>query len=269
MPVLSLPRVTLAQADPSGFEGVWSGWLTTQEDPAWHVEDYICFVGCPKLAYDHLAALLDNPANDERPLDELVAETRSYIIEHLRAHSTPTGIALMDGNSEANATSNACDPYDFARAATNPLPLEITRNGDTLTLNYEEGNRMRTVYLDGRGFPEPLEPSALGYSIGRIESDALVIETRGLIASTYPPITINAPGGHSEQVRGIERYVITPGEPPMLTLELILEDPGTLTAPYVYYKRWIATPGIELSTDSCDDTTAVSPTTQVPPRPAR
>jgi hypothetical protein len=39
----------------------------------------------------------------------------------------------------------------------------------------------------------------------------------------------------------------------MLTLELTLEDPGTLTEPYVYYKRWIATPNIEILTDSCSD----------------
>ena len=242
-----------AQSDTAAFEGVWSGWLTTQEHPAWQVEDYLCFVGCPKASYDHLTSLLDNPANDERPLEQLTGETRAYITEYLRARSTPAGLALMDGNSEANDTNLDCHPYDFVRAATNPLPFKIARSGDTLLLNYEEWNRTRTVYLDGRAFPAVLEPSSLGYSIGRIEDGALVIETRGLTASTYPPITINAAGGHSEQLSGIERYTVTPGETPILTLELTLQDPGTLTEPYVYYKRWIATPEIELLTDSCAD----------------
>jgi hypothetical protein len=242
-----------AQNDTAEFEGVWSGWLTTQEHPAWQVEDYLCFVGCPKVSYEHLTTLLDNPANDARPLNELTGETRDFITAYLRERSTPDGIALMDGNSEANDTNLDCHPYDFVRAATNPLPFQISRDGATLVLNYEEWNRVRTVYLDGRAFPETLEPSSLGYSVGRVEDGALVIETRGLVASTYPPITINAAGGHSEQLRGIERYTVAPGDTAVLTLELTLEDPGTLTEPYVYYKRWIATPEIELLTDSCSD----------------
>ncbi len=251
--MLAVPSTTYAQPDTAVFEGVWSGWLTTQEDPAWMVEDYLCFVGCPKVSYDHLGTLLDNPANDERPLGELTAETLTFITDYLRTRSTPTGLAMMDGNSEANDTNLDCHPYDFVRAATNPLPFEIKRDGDTLAINYEEWNRMRTVYLDGRAFPETLEPSSLGYSVGRVEGDALVIETRGLVASTYPPITINAAGGHSDQLSTVERYTVLPGETPVLVLELTLEDPGTLTEPYVYYKRWIRTPAIELLTDSCAD----------------
>jgi hypothetical protein len=247
------PSLASAQNDTAAFEGVWSGWLTTQEHAAWKVEDYLCFVGCPKVSYDHLTTLLDNPANDERPLGELTGETHSFITAWLRERSTPAGLALMDGNSEANDTNLDCHPYDFVRSATNPLPFEIVRTGDTLTINYEEWNRTRTVYLDGRAFPEPLEPSSLGYSIGHIDNGTLVIETRGLVASTYPPITINAAGGHSDQLKGIERYTVTPGETAVLTLELTLEDPDTLTEPYVYYKRWIATPGIEILTDSCSD----------------
>jgi hypothetical protein len=247
------PTSGSAQSGISAFEGVWSGWLTTQEDPAWMVEDYLCFVGCPKVAYDHLTTLLDDPANDERPLGELTGETHDFITTWLRERSTAAGIAMMDGNGEANDTNLECHPYDFVRSATNPLPFQIIHNGDTLTFNYEEWNRTRTVYLDGRAFPEALEPSSLGFSVGHIEGDMLVIETRGLVASTYPPITINAAGGHSDRLQGIERYTVTPGETPMLTLELTLEDPGTLTEPYVYYKRWIATPDIQILTDSCSD----------------
>jgi len=244
---------TLAQQDTARFEGVWSGWLTTQEDPAWQVEDYLCFVGCPKAAYDHLTTLLDEPANDARALNELTGETHTFIVDYLKARSTPEGRALMEGNGEANDTNLDCHPYDFVRSATNPLPFEITHDGATLTFNYEEWNRTRTVYLDGRAFPDTREPSSLGYSVGRVEGDALVIETRGLVASTYPPITINAAGGHSDRLKAIERYTVTPGDAPVLSLELTLEDPGTLTEPYVYYKRWIATPSIEILTDSCSD----------------
>ncbi len=248
-----LPLAANAQPDTAAFDGVWSGWLTTQEHQAWQVEDFLCFIGCPEAARSHLAALLDNPANDNRHLDELTGETREFITTYLRDRSTPAGLALMAGNNEANDTNLDCHPYDFVRAATNPLPLQFISNGDTLTIRYEEWNRERTIYMDGRAFPSALEPTSLGYSIGHMDDGTLVIETRGLVASTYAPITINAAGGHSDQLSGVERYTITPGETPVLTLELTLTDPGTLTAPYVYYKRWIATPDIELLTDSCAD----------------
>lgn len=246
-------RPVFAQQDSAPFNGVWSGYLTSQHHEWWQVEDWACFVGCPKVAYEHLTALLDDPANDERPVAELVGQTRGFIDAYLRERSTAAGLALMAGNSEANDTNIACHPYDFVRAATNPLPLQISREGDTLTIRYEEWNRVRSVYMDGREFPATLEPSSLGYSIGHIENDTLVIETRGITASTYAPITINAAGGHSDQLRGTERYTIAAGDPTVLTLELTLEDPGTLSEPYVYFKQWIATPDIELLTDSCED----------------
>lgn len=248
-----LPMFALAQNDTTAFEGVWSGWLTTQEHPAWQVEDYLCFVGCPKVSYEHLTMLLDNPANDERPLGELTGETRVFITDYLKTRSTPAGITMMEGNNEANDTNLECHPYDFVRAVVNPLPLQISREGDVLTIKYEEWNRVRTIYLDGRALAAGPELSSLGQSTGRVENGVLVIETNGLVASTYPPITINAAGGHSDQLRGVERYTVVPGETPVLSVELTLEDPGTLTQPYVYYKRWIATPDIALLTDSCAD----------------
>lgn len=252
-----LPGLVQAQADTAVFENTWSGWLTTQEHPAWRIEDFVCFPGCPKAAHDYFGALLDDPANDQLPLDPLIGQTRGFIASWLRARSTPAGLALLDGNSEANDTNLDCHPYDFVRASMNPLPFRMVRDGNTLVINYEEWNRTRTIYLDGRDFPANLEASSLGYSIGRVEDGALVIETRGLVASTYPPVLLNAPGGHSEQLRSTERYTVLPGDTPVLTLELTLDDPGTLTEPYVYYKRWVATPGLELLTDSCADVPGV------------
>src|SRR5690606_14152770 len=113
---MSLCTSVLAQGDTSAFEGIWSGWLTTQDDPAWQVEDYLCFVGCPKASYEHLSELLADPANDARPLDELSADTRTFITDWLRAHSTPEGLALMEGNVETTGDANSeCQPHDLVR----------------------------------------------------------------------------------------------------------------------------------------------------------
>lgn len=251
--LLALGPLAVHAQNTKVFEGVWSGYITTQENKFWEVEDYACFVGCPKLSYDYLKQLLDNPANDKKPLNALIGESRQFMIDYLRQHSTAKGIALMESNTEANDTNLECHPYDFVRAATNPLPLKITRSGNELTIEYEEWNRQRKVFLDGRKFPDKLPKTSLGYSVGRMENGQLVIETRGLLASTYAPIILNAPGGHSDSLTALERYRVTAGKPTVLTLEVTLTDPVTLTEPYVYTKRWIATPEVKLLTDSCQD----------------
>ena len=71
--LLALPAVwPLAANAQSGnsvepFVGTWSGVFTTQEHEHWTFADILCFVGCPLEFYNHLSALLADPANDAQP----------------------------------------------------------------------------------------------------------------------------------------------------------------------------------------------------------
>ena len=63
------------------FLGVWSGVFTTQDNPYWQIEDYVCFPGCPDAVRNHLTSLLDDPANDEVPVDGLLGMAWGYAAE--------------------------------------------------------------------------------------------------------------------------------------------------------------------------------------------
>jgi hypothetical protein len=244
-----LPGFALAQ--PSAFEGTWSGVFTTQDHEYWQVEDFSCFAGCPLPAYRYMQGLLDDPANDDRPLEEITGETMRFARRYLEERSTPEGLAQLDMPIPANDPSDrtlACSPYGFVRQSTNPLPLIIRREGEHLVIDYEEWSLSRTIYMDGRGHPDDLVSSPLGYSVGRYEDDDLVVETKGLT----PDFLFIGGGRHSGEAKGTERYSLDEN-PRRLQLELTIEDPVMLRGPYVLTKTWLHTPEVELLEDSCED----------------
>lgn len=246
---LLFPVVGAAQ--PPSFEGTWSGVFTTQDHEFWQIEDFFCFAGCPPAVYRHLQQLLDDPANDERPLDELRGDAGAFARRYLEERLTPAGLAELDVPIPANDPSDralACTPYGLVRQATNPLPLIIRREGEHLVIEYEEWSLNRTIYMDGREHPGDLVPSPLGYSVGRYDGDSLVVETSGLV----PDFLYIGGGRHSGEARGTERYTLA-NDPRRLDLELTVEDPVMLREPFVITKTWLYTPDKELLADSCED----------------
>jgi hypothetical protein len=244
----SSASVTASRPD---FTGVWSGAFTTQKHEYWELEDLTaCFPGCTPAARAYYASLIEDPANDEKPVQELWGMTTRFMREELAKKSTPEGLAIQSANTEATDPNFRCVPYGLARAAVNPLPIEIRADGDNLAIVYEEWNQARTIYMDGRAHPANLAPTRLGHSVGRYEGDTLVIETEGVEANLY--YDFQSGGGHSAQATFVERYRIA-DDPRRLELEMTITDPATLLAPHVIHKTWLATPDVELVEDRCGD----------------
>ena len=178
------------------FTGVWSGAFTTQKNEYWELEDLTaCFPGCTPAARAYYASLIEDPANDAKPVQALWGMATVFMREELAKKSMPEGIAIQTANTEASDPNFRCVPYGLVRAAVNPLPIEIRRDGDNLTIAYEEWNQSRTIYMDGRAHPANLAPTRLGHSVGRYEGDALVIETKGVEPNLY--YDFQSGGGHS------------------------------------------------------------------------
>jgi hypothetical protein len=66
-------------------------------------------------------------------------------------------------------------------------PMEIVITPGATHFMFEQLNSLRRIYTDGHSFPDDIEPSFTGYSIGRWQEtdghgrfDTLVIETRGI-----------------------------------------------------------------------------------------
>jgi hypothetical protein len=246
---LSLPLLVGAQSDDPAapFVGTWSGVFTTQDNEFWGLEDYACFPGCPPSVRNAMSALLDDPANDERPVGELLGRAMGSAVGDLIAILTPLGKQIQQANEPTTDPKFYCQPYGFVREVTNPLPITISRDGEHLLVEYEEWSLLRSIYMDGRPHPEHHTPTLLGHSVGRIEDGALIVETGGITPDWFSDATH---AGHSGELTAIERYTVHE-DPRRLELEMTLEDPLILTEPYVVTKTWLYTPDVELVQDRC------------------
>ena len=80
-----------------------------------------------------------------------------------------------------------CLPSGMPRMMIAYWPLEIVITPDTIHMLGEHIHSFRRIYTDGRDWPEEIDPSFAGYSIGRwVDSkgsgqfDVLEVETRGM-----------------------------------------------------------------------------------------
>jgi hypothetical protein len=253
---VAAPSAQTAHAEPQAhpdFTGIWSGWVTTDDNLYWQVEDIPCFPGCPASFHAELAGLLDDSANAQKSTNDLIGIAMASMIADRMARSTPEGLERIKA-SETVDLATYCEPYGFVREALNALPISIRTTKEGFTIDYEEWSLSRTIYMDGRAHPKDLALQPLGHSIGHYEGDTLVVDTVGLKGDYYASIvspTIRW-GSYADGATAVERYTIKEN-PRRLVAELTLIDPVTLKEPYVWTKTWLATPDVALVKDSCKD----------------
>jgi hypothetical protein len=246
--LLALPLRAQSIDSVEPFLGTWSGVFTTQEYEYWTAADLACFVGCPLDMYNHLTALLADPANDSLPVMALSGQSDAAWLAAFLATLTPLGRQVQEANvPESDPKFINCQPYGFVREVTNPLPMQISRDGEHLLFRYEEWSLLRSVYMDGRAHPEHRTPTLLGHAVGRVENGMLIVETERV---TPDRISDTSRIGHSSELKGVERYMLR-DNPRRLELTLTLEDPVMFTEPLVVTKTWLYTPGVELVQDTC------------------
>jgi hypothetical protein len=107
-------------------------------------------------------------------------------------------------------------------------PNKIVQTPRQIVILHESDGTHRQIYTDGRALPkEIVQPSWLGYSVGKWERDTLVVETAGFNDKT-PLDLMGHP--HSEALRILERY----HRPDFghLDVEMTFDDPQTYTKPF-------------------------------------
>ena len=97
-----------------------------------------------------------------------------------------------------------CLPAGVPRIHALTQPYKIVQTPDLVVALYENGTVYRQVFLDGRPHPTNPQPAWLGYSIGRWDGDALVVETVGFNDQTWLDGTGHP---HSARMRLTERFV--------------------------------------------------------------
>jgi hypothetical protein len=115
-------------------------------------------------------------------------------------------------------------------------PFEIVTTPSQVVLLTEIYGLVRRIHLDGRRAPPELLPSRMGFSTGRWEADALVVETTHVQPQ---PERSNRPA--SGALRIVERFSLEPGGPTGKSLrnEITVYDAAVYKEPItvrMYYK---------------------------------
>jgi hypothetical protein len=76
--------------------------------------------------------------------------------------------------------SSHCVPVGLIKLHTSPLLRKIVETPGLILLLSEFDGSRRQIFTDGRPFPEQMQPTFDGYSIGKWEGDVLVVQTAGL-----------------------------------------------------------------------------------------
>jgi hypothetical protein len=96
----------------------------------------------------------------------------------------PEGQALLDARRAGNGKDNpeaVCLPMGIMQFHTQGAPRKFVQTPDVLVILYEASMGIRQIFTDGRALPsDDPQPWWYGYSVGRWEGDALVVETAGL-----------------------------------------------------------------------------------------
>ncbi len=245
--LLCIPTFVQAQADESGLEGMWS-------DPPHTIADSQCSLFCTDVSLAYLDELLDDPANDDRPLAELTRAAGRYQREqYFRPRFTAAALENYPRDPADDPGFLRCEPWGFAKQIFSPHQLEIRRYDDRVEMRYGEWEARRTVYLDGRERPEDQAPSPLGWSVGHYEGDTLVIKT----SSVRGNLTFWG-AEHSDQLTAVERYT-RPDDGERLLLSVTVDDPWSLKQPVVLKKVWGWAPDQEISAyENCEPPTEFS-----------
>lgn len=145
---------------------------------------------------------------------------------------------------EANLTEDPvarCMPAGMPVLKTYPLPFKVVQTPSLVVLLYEKNMDFRQVFLDGRTLPDSPQPTFLGYSVGRWDGDALVVESAGFNNRTW----LDANGApHTDALRVTERY--TRLDAGRMDVEITLDDPGALQKPVTFRQFYRLMPDSEL-----------------------
>jgi hypothetical protein len=137
----------------------------------------------------------------------------------------------------------SCIPPGMPRTMVVYEPMEIIAMPDTTYMMLAHMGEFRRIYTDGRKFPEEIEPSYSGFSIGTWEDtdgdgrfDTLVVETRGMKGSrTFDSSGIPLHKDNETVVK--ERIWLDKTDPNLLhdevtTIDNALTRPWTVTRSY-------------------------------------
>jgi hypothetical protein len=163
----------------------------------------------------------------------------------------PQAAALAKQRAESlgkDTPTARCLPTGIPMGDLLPAPRRFIQRPEVLIVLYEGANPQRLIYTDGRAHPVDPQPAWLGYSIGRWDGNAFVVDTRGFNERSW----LDAMGHpRTEQMRVTERL-----RRPMfgrMEVEVEFDDPGAYTKPFSFRYTQTLTPDTDLLETVCTE----------------
>ena len=171
------------------------------------------------------------------------AARRGPVIALGAAFSIPAGAGVVEGNeipylpdAAARKKENAenwlardpeikCFLPGVPRMMYMPYPVQIIQGRDTILMASEFASASRTIRMNSKE-KSPTD-TWMGWSIGRWDGDALVVDVTDQIDQTWFDRSGNF---HSEALKVVERY--TPVDRNTITYEATMEDPQVFSRPW-------------------------------------
>ena len=172
------------------------------------------------------------------------------------------GLAYQKIFDEAMASKYDCVPSSSPAIQYDPYAMNIVQWPDKVMFRYEKDDQTRTVWLDGRK-PTVQDYSIQGFSVGRYEGDALIVETDHFLFDLTGFDDYN--GLPSSQMKKVtEKYW---REGPELKVTITVEDPMFLRQPASFTTRWLPLPSTyALEPWACDPETSRAPVKMMVPK---
>jgi hypothetical protein len=154
----------------------------------------------------------------------------------------PAAAALVKKRTAENSKDDPiglCRPGGLFRFHTYPPPRKVVQTPDLVLILSERDVMYRQIFVDGRALPADPDPTWNGYSVGRWERDALVVESNGFRDDTW----IDRNGSPlSSAARVTERF----RRPDFghLQIEITVDDPKT------YARPWTVTLNQDIAVDT-------------------
>jgi hypothetical protein len=168
-----------------------------------------------------------------------------------------TGLAARAAYDPLNASAINCRPPNFPSMLFSPYLIEFTATPDNVFIDYEYYQIHRDIDFSGQPVADRAE-SEFGYARGRLEADALIIETDGFpdhpagLASDWDANGRGTDIPGSAQKRLVEKYRVS-ADGRFLFLEVTVEDPVYLAEPYQQRRLWErAAEGVVFERGECD-----------------
>ncbi len=164
---------------------------------------------------------------------------------------TPTAAALYKqrlAGAGKDRPSGHCLPHTVPDAMMVPSPFKIVHMPGLTLFLFEEFVEFRQIFTDGRKLPKDPQPTWWGYSTGRWEGDALVVESSGFNDKSW----VDDDGHpHTEALHTTERF--RRSDFGHMTMQITIDDPKAYVKPWSATLHYHLLPDTELIEYVCDN----------------